>query len=88
MQKATSLDMSSGDRMPNQVSFRAHIPLLLYLMTIFLLNFLARVILSPLMLMDEAGYYFTVSGYGANGGILIIAHEAAVTFDIRTENSG
>ena len=40
------------------------------------------------MLLDERGYYLTVRSYGADGRNLILAHEAAVTFDVGTKNSG
>jgi len=38
--------------------------------------------------MDHRGYYLSVGGYGADGGLLIFTHEATVTFDIGTENCG
>lgn len=35
--------------MPDQIPFRAHLPFILYLTAIFYLNFLSRIVLSPLM---------------------------------------
>jgi hypothetical protein len=37
--------------------------------------------------LDELGHRRTVGGYGAHGRLLILSHEAAVTFDISTEDS-
>jgi hypothetical protein len=36
--------------------------------------------------LDDLGDNLAVGGDGANGGFLIVAHEAAVTFNIGTED--
>jgi hypothetical protein len=36
--------------------------------------------------LDNLGNYFTVHFNGADGGLIIFAHKAAVTFDIGTED--
>jgi hypothetical protein len=38
------------------------------------------------MFLDNCGYHLTVSGDGADCGFLVLTHEAAVTFDIGTED--
>jgi hypothetical protein len=38
------------------------------------------------MVLDTAGHHLLVFLQGAESGFLICAHEAAVTFDIRTED--
>jgi NNP family nitrate/nitrite transporter-like MFS transporter len=44
-----ALNHFPGKGMTNEASFRAYVPFLLYLTAIFYLNFLSRIILSPLM---------------------------------------
>ncbi|UCF03471.1 MAG: hypothetical protein JSV14_07495 [Deltaproteobacteria bacterium] len=38
--------------------------------------------------MDHRGHHLSMGGYGADGGLFILAHEAAVTFGIGTEDCG
>jgi NNP family nitrate/nitrite transporter-like MFS transporter len=52
--------------MRNEVSFGAYVPFLLYLTGIFYLNFLARIVLSPLMSMIESDLYI---GHGEAGSL-------------------
>jgi hypothetical protein len=40
------------------------------------------------MFLDDFGNNLPVSGDGTNSGFLVFAHEAAVTFNIGTENCG
>jgi hypothetical protein len=40
------------------------------------------------MFLDNLGNNLPVSGNGADGGLVILAHESAVTFDISTEDRG
>ena len=54
--------------MPNEASFRTHVPLLLYLTAIFFLNFLARVVLSPLMPTIESDLNI---GHGEAGSLFL-----------------
>jgi len=65
--------------MTNEVSFRAYVPFLLYLTAIFYLNFLSRIILSPLMPTiesdlnighTEAGSLFFCISLGFFSGLL------------------
>jgi NNP family nitrate/nitrite transporter-like MFS transporter len=65
--------------MPNEGSFRTHLPFLLYLTGIFFLNFIARVVLSPLMPTvekdlnighGEAGSLFLFLSLGYFAGLL------------------
>jgi NNP family nitrate/nitrite transporter-like MFS transporter len=52
--------------MRNEVSFRAYVPFLLYLTAIFYLNFLARIVLSPLMPAIESDLNI---GHGEAGSL-------------------
>jgi NNP family nitrate/nitrite transporter-like MFS transporter len=52
--------------MRNEVSFRAYVPFLLYLTAIFYLNFLARIVLSPLMPTIESDLNI---GHGEAGSL-------------------
>ncbi len=47
-----------------------------------------RVHHSASVFLDNLGNYFPVHFNGADGGLIIFAHEAAVTFNICTENCG
>ena len=39
-----------------------------------------------MVLLDKRGHHFTIGREGADGRLLILAHEAAVAFDIGTED--
>jgi len=41
---------------------------------------------SSLVLLNETGYHFQVGVQGADGSLFILAHEAAVTLDIGTQD--
>src|SRR5262249_3655500 len=47
-----------------------------------------RVYYSATVPPDEGGHHLAVGGQGADGGFFILAHEAAVAFNIGTEDRG
>jgi len=41
-----------------------------------------------IVLPDKSGHDFTAGCQGSDGGVLVVTHQAAVPFDVPTENRG